>query len=366
MNVPVDEETASQVPKAISTPGPSGRIRWIVRVFAVGLLAIILSGMIGWMGLAVYYANLHGNPPRTIRSLLVVVAAIAMLIFIRPRRLALAAFGLYFCCVLVWFFSIKPSAELDWATDVAVMPSATVEGDLIHVHNIRNFEYRSETDFTPRYYDRTFDLKKLQSIDYVLSYWAGPAIAHAFLSFGFANDSYLAVSIETRKEKKESYSAIEGFFRQYELIYVVADERDLIGLRTSHRGEDVYLFRLRTPPDKRRAVLLDYVREINSLHERPQFYNALTANCTTSILGHFRCAPPYPRMSLDVLLSGYSARYAYESGALDPSRPFDELKSLGRVTERAKTAGSSPAFSQVIRQGVPTPAPRDDLSEARR
>ncbi len=340
-----------------------GPIRKTFRYVGRGAACLLAAGIIGWMGLAVYYADLHGAPPRTIWAAVVVAAAATSLTLVRRWWRKLALFTAIFAGVLAWYFSLRPSNHLDWAPDVAVMPTIRVEGDLVHVGHIRHFDYRSETDFTPRYYDRTFDLSKLRSVDYILSYWAGPAIAHAFVSFGFEGDQYLAVSIETRKEAFESYSAVQGFFRQYELIYVVADERDLIRVRTNFRGEDVYLFRMRTPPKKLRAVFLDYIRTIDSLTTRPRFYNALTENCTTSILAHYRCAPPYPLLSIDVLLSGYSAEYAYNTGALDTEMTFAELKEKSRITEIAKTAGDGPDFSSRIRAGLPMPPPRTDLQE---
>jgi hypothetical protein len=348
-----------------SPPTPSAApccgARRILRGIGVLILGLVLAGMIGWVGLAVYYSNLHGGPPRTIWAMIVVLLSIATLILVRPRKLGLAAFAVLFTCVLFWFYSLTPSADLTWTNDVALMPSATVEGDLVHFRNVRNFEYRSETDFTPGYYDKTFDLSRLRRVDYILSYWASRAIAHAFVSFEFDDGQHLAVSIETRKEQGESYSAVEGFFRQYELIYVVADERDLIGLRTNHRAEDVYLFRLRTPIEKVRAVFLDYIRMINSLAEEPQFYNALTQNCTTSILSHFSCYPPYPPMSVEVLLSGYSAHYSYSYGGVDTSMPFEELEKRSRITEVAKTAPLDSSFSARIRQGLPNPPLNIDI-----
>jgi hypothetical protein len=232
------------------------------------------------------------------------------------------------------------------------MPHAEINGDIVHLHNIRNFDYRSETDFTPAYYDRTLDLRRLQTFDLILSYWAGPAIAHAFLSFGFDDGQQVAISIETRKEKGEQYSAIEGFFRQYELIYVVADERDLIRLRTNYRGEEVFVYRSPSPPEKVRAVFLDYLRVVNNLHKKPQFYNALTENCTTSLFAHLRCHPPYPPLTPGVLLPGYSARYAYEYGGLNYGvKSFDELQTRSRVNDLAKLADQAEDFSQRIRVG---------------
>ncbi len=339
------------------------RLRKVARIIGVAAACLVLGGLTGWMGLAVYYTDLHGAPPRTMRAILIVAASVGVFLLTRLRRLRFALFACLFAGVVAWYFSFRPSPELDWATDVAVLPTVTVKGDLAHFQNIRHFDYRTDADFTPRYYDKTFDITKLRSIDYILSYWAGPAIAHAFVSFGFEDDQYLAVSIETRKEKSEDYSAIQGFFRQYELIYVVADERDIIRVRTNFRGEEVYLFRLRTPLKKLRAVFLDYIRTIDSLATRPRFYNALTENCTTSILAHFRCAPPYPPASIDVLLSGYSAQYAYDTGGLDTSLPFDELKARSKINGVAHTAGQGPEFSRLIRSNLPMPPPRTDLPE---
>ncbi len=349
-----------QIPPAARAVG----FRSHLRIVAIALAGVMLAAMGGWMGLAVYYTNLHGAPPRAFWAAGVVVVAFVLLAAIRPRRRGVAVFFAVFTAVMIWFFSSNPSANLDWAEDVAIIPSVTIDGDLVHVRDIRNFDYRSETDFTSAYYDKTYDLTRLRSVDYILSYWAGRAIAHAFVSFGFDDDEYLAVSIETRKEKTEGYSTVQGFFRQYELIYVVADERDLIRLRTNYRGEDVYLFRFRMPPRKLRAVFLDYLNAIESLARRPRFYNTLTENCTTSILAHFRCAAPYPPLSVDVLLSGYSARYAYEYDALDSSVSFEELEVRSRITDAAKAAGRAPDFSKRIRAGLPMPAPRPDSPES--
>lgn len=338
-------------------PGEKSKIRRMVIGPIAAFLVVVLTG---WMGLAVYYTNLHGAEPRTVWAILVVVIALGLPIGVRPRRWGLMGHLALFGGVVLWFFSAAPSSKLDWADDVAVMPTVSMEKNLVHLRGVRHFNYRSETDFTPRYDDRTYDLDKLRSVDYILSYWSGRAIAHAFVSFGFDDGRFVAISIETRKQKNESYSAIQGFFRQYELIYVVADERDVIRLRTNFRGEDVYLFRLRTPPRKLRAVFLDYLKTIDELSRQPRFYNALTENCTTSIFGHFRCAPPYPPLSFDVILNGYSAEYAYRTGALDTRMPFEELEARSRITDVAKSAGDGEDFSQRIRKGLPMPTPNPD------
>ena len=204
--------------------------------------------------------------PRRGRTLLVSLCAFALLVFL--------------------FFRIPASNERDWQPDVSVTPYATIKGESITIHDVRNFAYRTETDFTPRWETRTYDLSKLDSVDLIAVYWAGKAIAHIMVSFGFAGKDYLAVSIETRKEKGESYSTLAGFFRQYELYYVVADERDVVGVRTTYRQpqEDVYIYRVKGPLKNARRVFLDYLEGMNELHEHPSYYNTLTTNCTTSIL----------------------------------------------------------------------------------
>jgi len=224
---------------------------------------------------------------------------------------------------------------------------------------VRNLGYRTETDFVPNWEDRTYDLAKLDSADLIAVYWAGKPIAHIMVSFGFEGKDYLAISIETRKERGESYSTIAGFFKQYELVYIVADERDLIRVRTNYRQpqEDVYVYRMRTPRANIRRVFLDYIKTLNELRERPRFYNTLTTNCTTAALFHTRVNPETPPLSWKILLSGYLPDYAYELGRMDTTRPFPELERMSKVNERAHAADKDPAFSQRIREGLPVPPP---------
>ncbi|MGH7876007.1 MAG: DUF4105 domain-containing protein, partial [Candidatus Binatia bacterium] len=180
---------------------------------------------------------------------------------------------------------------------------------------------------------------------------------HIMVSFGFGGKDYLAVSIETRKEKNENYSTLAGFFRQYELYYVVADERDVIRVRTTYRQpqEDVYVYRTNAPVKNIRQIFLDYIKSMNDLHERASYYNTLTTNCTTSILMHTRMNPESPPMSWKVLVSGYVPDYLYELGKIDTTKSFPELEKLSRVNERARAADKDPAFSQRIREGLPKP-----------
>jgi len=276
-----------------------------------------------------------------------------------PSRTAVAALAL-FAILVILFLRIPASNDRDWQPDVSITPHATVNGDLVTIHGVRNFDYRSESDFTPRWEDRTYDLRKLDSADIIAVYWSGKAVAHIMVSFGFQDQDYLAVSIETRKEKGESYSTLAGFFRQYELYYVVADERDVIRVRMTYRQpqEDVYIYRMRVRQNTIRLIFLDYIRAMNDLCVHPRFYNTLTTNCTTSILMHARINPESPPMSWQVLLSGYVPDYLYKLGRIDTAKPFADLEKLSRVNERAHAADKDAAsFSQRLRQGLPKPAP---------
>jgi hypothetical protein len=281
------------------------------------------------------------------------LAALFILIRVRPFWVSASAFGLLFGCVLVWWLSLPPSNDRQWQPDVAQPPKATIEGDLLTIENIRNFHYRSETDFDENWETRTYDLSKLRGVDMFFSHWGSPLIAHTIVSWEFEDGPPLAISIETRKEVGESYSAILGFFRQFELYYVVSDERDVIGLRTDHRGEDVYLYRLQTPIPIARAVLLDYVRAMNALTVDPKWYNAFTHNCTTQIRRHVQQVAPDNPFSWKLLVNGHLPELGYERGTIDTSLPFEELRRASEITQRAKAAGDDPSFSERIREGLP-------------
>lgn len=263
------------------------------------------------------------------------------------------AFLVVLAALLARWASLEPSNDRDWREDAAVLAYATLDGDRVTVHNIRNFDYRSETDFTPAYYDRTFDLGELESVDIVASYWMGPAIAHVFVSFGFRGDRYLAISVEARKPRGEGYSTLKGFFRQYELIYVVADERDVIRLRTNYRRdppEDVYVYRAKGEAASGRELFLEYMRRINALRSRPEFYNSLTTNCTTILWTNSRLIPEGVPFSWKILASGYLPEYLYELGRLrTEGLPFAELRRRAHINRRAMAADAAADFSRRIR-----------------
>lgn len=328
------------------------------RLLGWGLVALAVLGVGVWGSLALHYSDLSPLWLRGALAGMFALLALAVLGAIglrRRRRPVLLGFGAAFLALLLYWQTIEPSNERDWAPEVARLPRATVAGDLVTLHDIRSFDYRTETDFVPAYYDRTFDLRRLDALDVVTSYWMGPAIAHVFLSFGFGDD-HVAVSVEARKERGEGYSSVQGFFKRYELIYLVGDERDLVRVRTNYRRdppEDVYLYRTRGPIENARRIFLEYVRAINGLHAQPRFYDTLTTNCTTTILFHARVNPGHLPLSWKVLLSGHAAEYAYDHGRLDTRLPFEELRRRSRVNAAAVAADRAPDFSRRIREGLP-------------
>jgi hypothetical protein len=284
------------------------------------------------------------------------LAVLAGLFSTRWRRRALLGFACLFAGLMIWWQGIEPSNDRNWKPETALAPYATIEGDLVTMHNIRNFDYRTETDFTPAYYDRTFDLAKLNAVDVIASYWAGPDIAHIFVSFSFDDRDYLAVSIERRDEVGEGYSTVRGLFRQYELIYVAADERDLIRLRTNFRKdppEEVYLYRVSIPNENLRRFFMGYIHKMNALREEPEFYNTLTTNCTSNIWLHTRANPGHVPYSWKVLLSGHVPELLYENRRITTDLPFDELRAQSRINDAALAAGDDGNFSRRIREGLP-------------
>jgi len=311
-----------------------------------------------WATLAIYYSNL---PPslRPASAGFFVAGSLFVLTAGYRRRAVRLVFLAVFVAVLTWWLLIPPSNTRNWQPDVAILPWATMEGNLVTIHNIRNADYRTETDYIIRYYDRSFDLAKMQSVDLFVVYWGSPFIAHTMLSFGFAGGEYVCFSIETRKEVGEEYSSIKGFFKQYELTYIIGDERDLVRLRTNYRKEEqVYLYRLRTSMGTARLVFLDYLRTIDRLKDNPEWYNALTGNCTTSIRGHTAPYNPDTHFDWRIIINGYIDRMLYDRGTMmDRGLPFPELKERSLINKRARAADKDPQFSRLIREGLPGSAP---------
>lgn len=320
-------------------------LRWILWI----LLGFTLLVALGWAALALWFDSQY---PLLFVSLFLLVACGSILLLQRWAQKFLLLTGLL-TAVLLWWFNIAPSHDRNWQEDVSRLPSAEVEGDKLTVHNLRNFEYRSETDFTPHWEERTFDLSQLEGADLFMSDWGATGIVHTIASWDFGDGPSLAISIETRKEVGEEYSAIKGFFRQYELYYVVADERDVIGVRANHRGEKVHLYRIRMQVPVARELLLSYFERINQLAVRPAWYNALTANCTTTIRMHVQSIGRGRALNWRHFANKYGDELLYMRGQVNTSIPFQELQERSDVTAAIQAAGNNPNFSKLIRRNLP-------------
>jgi hypothetical protein len=346
------------LPQAPAPPRRSFLRRFTRRVLVLAATTIVLIAGI-WATAALSMSNLDGAPARIWLPVLFGLIFLAVLILVRPHRRARLVAVAMVVAVAVWYFTIFPSNDRNWAPEVARLPTATVNGNLVEIKNIRNFDYRTVSDFTPRYCDKIFDLDELQSADLICVYWGSPAIAHVMTSFGFGGDDYVAFSIEMRNEKGEANSMVGSLFRNYELIYIVADERDVIRVRTNYRDprEQVHIYRTRLPIEDQRKLFLSYVAKVDELSRNPEWYNTLEDNCTTGVLKRTESYKARARYTWKVLLSGYAAEYGYDLGMLDTSMPFAELSERCLVNAKAEAASDAPDFSTRIREGIPLPKP---------
>lgn len=322
-------------------------------LLAKGVFSVFVILCTLWASAALW---IDGAPSPLVRSTVVLgflLVSFYLLGVFRPRRFGVLLYLGLFSLVGLWWFFLPPSNSRVWLADVERPPHATLEGDLLTIENVRNFAYRSENEFDANWETRTYDLSELVGVDFVLSYWGSPWIAHTIMIWDFAEGPPLAISIETRKEEGEEYSAVLGFFRQFELYYVVADERDLLGVRTHHRGEEVYLYRLDIQPAVARALLLDYVAGFNELAKMPAWYNALTQNCTTTIRVHLNHVGDGRFWDWRILANGKIDQLGYERGRFDTGLEFDEFRRRSRVDTKVAGLPIDDSYSLRIREGLP-------------
>ena len=322
----------------------------ILRFLACLLALIAAIPCVAWAFGALYFDFPKAGP---FAAVLFIIALLATIIFVRGKLLKLGiVFG---ACVLVaaWWLTLKPSNDRAWQPDVAQTAWADINGDEVTIHNVRNCDYRTQTDFTPHWETRIVRLSQITGIDLAINYWGSPWIAHPIVSFQFADALPLCFSIETRKTIGQQYSTLAGFYRQYTLIYVVADERDVIRLRTNYRREDVYLYHTLASPEQARQRFREYISTLNALHENPRWYNAVTENCTTSIRAQ-RAAKLRIRWDWRILLNGKADEMLYQDHAIATGGlSFTELKQRSLIDERARAADQNPDFSNIIRKGLP-------------
>jgi hypothetical protein len=321
--------------------------------FIAGLWFLCRAMLVAWATLAIYYSNLPWAGARVALAGAFAVFAIWAFWLSRQRRMSIAAIVLLLG-VVAWWISIPPSHDRNWRPEVAVMPRAVIEGDRVRLTGGRNFDYRSRNDFTVRYETREVQLSHLVALDFYISYFTEGPVGHTFVSFIFDSAPPLSISIETRPEVGEGFAPIASMFKQFELIYVVGDERDLVRVRTNHRREPVYLYRLNTAPDNIRRLLLIYLERINELADRPEFYHLLSNSCTINIVRYANAAGRGGRLDLRHILNGLIDRYLYVSGRVDTTLPFSALRRRSLINEAALAAGNAPDFSQRIRASLPT------------
>jgi Domain of unknown function (DUF4105) len=318
---------------------------------------LIVLPLTAWAAMALWFrlstAGMRGIVAASVFIVLGLGSSAAF--FTRHRMKGIACFALAFGGVLIWWSTIAPPAHGDWTPDVARQTTGTLHGDVLTLSDVRDFEWRSESDFTERWRVRSYDLSRLKTVDLFLSYWAGPQMAHLIMSFGFDGGEQLAWSVEVRHEKNGQYSPVADAFKTDTIVYLATSERDTVRLRTNVRGEDVRLYRLRMPPDEARALLRRYVEEANALTVKPEFYNSITTNCTTAVAKMVRAAGDSLPLDWRLVANGYLPGYLYDRGAVVTTIPLSQLTALARIDDRAKTADQSPDFSRLIRIGVPSP-----------
>lgn len=275
------------------------------------------------------------------------------------RRILAAVAVVVATAVAVWV-SIRPRSDRTWIVEHAVLPEAVVEGPLVRVRNVRNFAYTARDRFTPGYEDRTYDLDKLVSVWYVLTPfsmdWRGPA--HSFVSFGFADSQFVAISVEARREPGETYGALAGLFKRFELFYVVGDERDLVGRRAVFDEDRTYVYPIRAKPERMRAMFLAMLERANRLRARPEFYNSLTNNCTSNVIAHVnQIAPRTVPSGFKTILPGYTDEVAFQLGLIDTELDLEGARQKYLVNDRARKFLTDPAFSLRIREFAAPAAP---------
>ena len=322
---------------------------WLTR--AIWILCQVL--LVAWGTLVIYFSNLPWAEARLALAACFALVSI-WLLWLSRRRRALTVFIVLFAGVVAWWISIMPSHHRPWRPEVAVMPRATIDGDRVRITGVRDFDYRSRNDFTVRYEEREVQLSHLTGLDFFVSYWSEGPVAHTFVSFTFDNAPPLSISIETRPEVGEGFDPLASLFKQFELIYVVGNERDLVRVRTNYRKETVYLYRLNSPVESVRRLLLVYLERINELADRPEFYHLLTNSCTINIIRYANAAGRTGQFNIRHLLNGLIDSYLYHSGRVNTDLPFEELRRRSFINDVAQATDAAPDFSDRIRASLPT------------
>jgi hypothetical protein len=337
-----------------STRGLPGWLRRPLGWLRRGAGAVLSFLALAWSTLAVYYSNLPWPWARLVLAVALAAFGTWALFLTRRPRMRLVFVAL-FLGVVGWFATIQPTHLRQFRPEVAVMPRAAIDGDRVRITGFRNFSYRSVDDFTVRHETREVRLSHLRGLDLYVSYWMPGPVAHTFVSFEFDDAAPVCISIETKPEIGEGFAPVASMFKQLELIYVVGDERDLVGVRTNHRSEEVFLYRIEIPPAAARELFLVYLQRINELADHPEFYHLLKNSCTVNIVRYANVAGRAGRWDIRHLLNGWVDRYLFRAGLIDTTLPFPETRERSRVNDAARSAGDGEDFSARIRASLPPP-----------
>ena len=326
-------------------------LRWLLA--ALGFLCRVV--LLAWAALAINYSNLPWAGARLALAVAFLGFGIWALWLARSKRAFLIFAGVYLSA-FTWWSTIRASHGRPWRKEVAVMPRAIIDGDRVRITGFRNFTYRTRDDFDIHYEEREYQLSHLKSVDFYVSYWKIGPVGHTFVSFNFDNAEPLSISIETRPEVGEGFDPLASLFKQFELVYVIGDERDLVGVRVLHRNEDVFLYRLRMTPEASRRFLLAYLERVNELADKPEWYHLLSNSCTINIVRYANAAGRVGRLDFRHVLNGFIDRYLYLARRIDSDLPFEELRRRSHINDAAKAAAGAPDFSQQIRASLPPPS----------
>lgn len=327
----------------------------LIKAAILSVIAAAVALATTWAALALWFQLPFDLLPRAALAGGFALLGLAVVVALfRQRALrGLATFALALAAVVLWWSTLTPPVTRDWAPDVARQVTGTVTDDILTLHDVRNFTWQTPEEFTPNWETRSYDLTSLQSVDLFMSYWAGPQMAHMIVSFGFEGGEQIAWSVEVRRQAGGGFSPVADLFKSNTLVLIAADERDVVATRTNARGEDVQMFRINVSPDTARNLLLEYVETANALAAQPQWYNSLTANCSSVVMALIRRFADDVPMDWRLLANGYLPDYAWEQGVLNQSHSVDELRALGSITAIAQAHGVDEDYSAVIRHGVP-------------